>query len=88
MRTLLLSGATDTFVMDAAAGENLDLAAFKHYLVGFDGLSRAGDHVEISLGAGYYNYHRRSDYTGFPTVTQTSPMLNFFVSTAMPALTP
>ena len=43
---------------------------------------------KFGLGASYYNYHRRSDYTGFPTVTQTSPMLNFFVSTAMPALTP
>jgi len=43
---------------------------------------------KFGLGASYYNYHRKTDYTGFPTVTQTSPMLNFFLSTAMPSLTP
>ena len=43
---------------------------------------------KFGLGASYYNYHRKTDYTGFPTVTQTSPMLNFFLTTAMPSLTP
>jgi len=43
---------------------------------------------KFGLGASYYNYHRKTDYTGFPTVTQTSPMLNFFLSTAMPSLAP
>ena len=43
---------------------------------------------KFGLGASYYNYHRKTNYTGFPTVTQTSPMLNFFLSTAMPSLTP
>jgi hypothetical protein len=61
-------GVTDTFVMDQAAGESLDLTAFKHYVVGFDGLSRAGEHVEISLGAGYYNQSVDGFYSG-STVT-------------------
>jgi len=43
---------------------------------------------KFGLGASYYNYHRKTDYTGFANVTQTSPMLNFFLSTAMPSLTP
>jgi hypothetical protein len=43
---------------------------------------------KFGLGASYYNYHRKTDYTGFASVTQTSPMLNFFLSTAMPSLTP
>ncbi|HWC74919.1 MAG TPA: DUF3943 domain-containing protein [Gemmatimonadales bacterium] len=43
---------------------------------------------KFGLGASYYNYERKTDYTGFPQVTQTSPMLNFFVSTAIPSLTP
>ena len=43
---------------------------------------------KFGLGASYYNYHRKTDYTGFASVTQTSPMLNVFLSTAMPSLTP
>ena len=61
-------GTNDTFVRDAAAGESLDMSAFKHYIVGFDGLNRAGEHVEISLGAGFYNQSVDGSYGGL-TVT-------------------
>lgn len=63
-------GANDTFVMDTAAGESLDLNAFKHYIVGFDGINQAGEHVEISLGAGYYNQSVNGTYAGATVVNQ------------------
>jgi hypothetical protein len=63
-------GANDTFVMDAAAGESLDLTAFQHMIVGFDGISQAGDHVEISLGAGYYNQNVNGSYGGSTIVNK------------------
>src|SRR6476646_7390973 len=57
-------GADDFFVIANAAGESLDLAAFKHGIIGFDGVSRAGEHLEITLGAGYYNDTVNGSYHG------------------------
>jgi outer membrane protein W len=57
-------GVNDTFVIDTASGESLDLSAFKHYIVGFDGLNRAGEHVEVTVGAGYYNQSVNGSYGG------------------------
>jgi outer membrane protein W len=46
-------GLKDTFVHETAVGD-LDLAAFKHFTVGFDQLFTKGEHVEIGWNAGYY----------------------------------
>jgi outer membrane protein W len=63
-------GANDTFVMDKAAGESLDLTAFQHYIVGFDGINQVGDHVEVSVGAGYYNQTVNGSYGGTTIVNK------------------
>ena len=66
----------------------LNGAKSAHYQGGGTGEFRFFFSRKIGLGASYYNYHRTSVYTGFNDVTQSSPMLNLFVSTAMPSLTP
>jgi hypothetical protein len=66
----------------------LNGAESNHYQGGGFGEARYFLTSKFGLGASYYNYHRKSVYTGFPDVTQTSPMLNFFLSTALPSLTP
>ena len=57
-----------------------------HYQGGGFGEFRYFFTGKFGLGASYLNYHRKSNYTDFPDVTQTSPMFNLFVSTALPSL--
>jgi outer membrane protein W len=57
-------GADDALVLATAAGESLDLSGFKHGIIGFDGVNRAGEHMEITLGAGYYNQTVDGAYHG------------------------
>jgi outer membrane protein W len=63
-------GVDDFLVMSQGFGERLDLNAFKHFIVGFDGINRAGEHVEISLGAGYYNQSVNGSYGGAPIINK------------------
>jgi hypothetical protein len=66
----------------------LNGAKSAHYQYGAVGEFRYFLTPKLGLGANYQNYHRNSVYSAYPEVTQTSPMLNLFLSAAMPRLTP
>jgi len=63
-------------------------AESSHYEGGALGDFRLFVTKRFGLGASYFNYQRRSVYALYPTVTQTSPMVEVYLSSAFPILTP